>query len=336
MTRTLAPVTFLAVLALGLLLAACGTSGSANEDVFPKVIPLGKGDIFPYVNNTSLAVGENRVSISLIDNDDNPVLGAQMHLRFFDLNGDEQVERSATDARFVPVELSYVGDRINPNGTRSEGEKPVRNVVGESGVYVATADFDEPGDWGVLIEVTHDGKTEDPVPYRFNVRDEAPEPAIGDPAPASHQLTLADVADITDIDSAYPPNPGMHDITVANALATGKPLVVFFGTPAFCETRMCNPVIETVMEPLAAKYGGRVEFIHIEPYDLSKLRSQNVREPVPAMAEWGLQTEPWLFVVGADGRVAAKFEGVAGLTEVEEALGQVMPDPASPSAPAAP
>ena len=34
------------------------------------------------------------------------------------------------------------------------------------------------------------------------------------------------------------------------------------------------------------------------------------------MQEWRLPTEPWVFVVGADGRIAAKFEGAVGVDEL--------------------
>ena len=41
---------------------------------------------------------------------------------------------------------------------------------------------------------------------------------------------------------------------------------------------------------------------------------------MPAVAEWGLPTEPWVFVVAADGTLAAKFEGAVGADELREVL----------------
>ena len=46
---------------------------------------------------------------------------------------------------------------------------------------------------------------------------------------------------------------------------------------------------------------------------------------VPAAAEWNLPSEPWTFVVDADGLVAAKFEGFATREELEDALAKVLP-----------
>jgi hypothetical protein len=35
--------------------------------------------------------------------------------------------------------------------------------------------------------------------------------------------------------------------------------------------------------------------------------------------QWGLPSEPWVFVVGADGKIRSKFEGAVGLDELEQA-----------------
>ena len=66
--------------------------------------------------------------------------------------------------------------------------------------------------------------------------------------------------------------------------------------------------------------------MHVEVYenaheiegDASRLRLD------PAMAEWGLLTEPFTFVVDAGGRVAAKFEGFVTEGELEAALTAVL------------
>ena len=88
------------LLALALLTAAAACGGSSGEDaLFPDVITLGEGDISPQITNRTLAVGENRFSLGLLDNDYSPVLGAQVHLRFFDLNGEEPVLKSEAAAR---------------------------------------------------------------------------------------------------------------------------------------------------------------------------------------------------------------------------------------------
>jgi hypothetical protein len=172
----------------------------------------------------------------------------------------------------------------------------------------------------VRITVETDERAYDEFPFTFTVRERSDEPMIGEPAPPSVQPTLATVTSIEEIDSSYPPRPAMHETTIADAVASGRPAVIAFATPAYCTSRICAPVMETVMDPLFAEFGDRATFIHVEPFVLRDLREANARNPVPAAREWRLQTEPWLFVVGADGAVRAKFEGIIGVDEVEQAL----------------
>ncbi|MHB8375669.1 MAG: hypothetical protein ACYDEB_01745 [Dehalococcoidia bacterium] len=297
------------------VVAACGGGApGASGVVFPTVISLGGCDVCPAVRNTTLAVGPNRVVLGLEDAGQRPILDAQVHVRFYDLTGKKPVFSSEADATFEPVQLSYVNEEAHNQTT----------VTGHDGVYVAYATFDRSGTWGVQMDVTRNGKKLKPIPYTFTVLDKAPEPAIGDAAPASRQITLANVSDISEIDSSFPPRPAMHEITVADALKTGKPIVVAFATPAFCTSRTCGPIMDTVMDPLAAKYAGQAIFIHIEPYDLRALRDTGQQIPVPAMRQWGLQSEPWIFVIDRQGKIAAKYEGIASAAEVGQALERVL------------
>jgi hypothetical protein len=300
-----------AIVAAALILtAACDDDGGTDDDaLFPTVVSLGEGDAFPSIRNSSLAVGPNRFVLSLTDADDLPVLGADVSLRFYDLGGAEPVLRAEGTADFIPVELAFVDE---------QAEETV--ITGEDGIYAANVTFDRAGPWGIDVDVTLDDEELEVVPFRFDVLDHTPEPAIGEPAPPSMQATIPFVPAVEDIDSSSPPRPHMHDTTIADAIASGRPAVIAFATPAFCRTRTCAPVMDTVMDPLFEEYGEQAAFVHVEPYALPELREANVQNPVPAVREWRLESEPWVFVVNADGNIIAKFEGVVSRAEVETAL----------------
>jgi hypothetical protein len=107
-------------------------------------------------------------------------------------------------------------------------------------------------------------------------------------------------------------------MTVAEAIDSGKPTVVGFLTPGLCQTKWCAPVLGSV-EAVRAQTGDAANFIHIEVYDdFQKLTL------VPQMAEWGLETEPWVFVLDANGDVAAKFSGPLSPRELQEALAPLL------------
>ena len=323
---TMAVLRFAALAGLALLaggLAACRGSSSSGSALFPKSAAATAG-IVPSITNQELAVGDNRVSILLADQKATPILDAKLHLRFYDLNGKQPRLHGEADARFIPVQLSDVEETANG----------AKTAAASDGAYVARVNFDAAGKWGVQMIITRGGKTLPPLPFRFNVLPKSPEPAIGDPAPPSRQETLATAASISDIDTSSPPRPYMHDITVADALKTGKPIVIAFDSPAFCATRACSPVMDAVMDPLYAKYNDQAIFIHIEPYELASLRNDNQQQLVPAMLDWHLTTEPWIFVIDRAGLVADKFEGVIALDEVEQSLVRAIQAPPGTAAPA--
>ncbi len=307
-SRPLAPTV---VVVFVLALAACGDSGEDVPD-FPTVISLGEGDLFPSIINSSLAVGDNRVVMQLINKDDELVLDAGMDVGYYNLNGEAPVLESEAEARLISTELNFIDEN-------SDFE---RTVTGMGGVYVTHATFDEPGDWGAEITIYSDGETT-VIPYRFTVRDDTEEPGVGDPAPPSLQATTA-TEPIEEIDTSAPFREAMHAMTVADALQTGKPVIITFATPAFCTSRTCGPILDLVVDPLFYAYGDDVVFVHIEPYVLRDLRQTNVQNPVPAVLEWRLRSEPWVFVVDQEGDIAAKFEGIAAHDEVESVLRELL------------
>jgi hypothetical protein len=304
----------LALAALGFAAVACGGSSNPSGSDIPDATPTGEGDISPILTNHTLAVGENRFSLMLVDRDNTPIVDADVNLRFFDLNSDVPVLKSQSSARFIASELSYVDEQT--------GEK--KYLDSSIGVYVASVDFDVPGRWSADTSVTTDSTQVQLIPFEFDVLEESPEPAVGDPAPASRQLTVADVTDVAEIDSSFEPRLHMHDITIADALALGKPMIVAFAAPAFCTSRTCGPVMDTVMDPLYEKHQDQATFIHVEPLQLKELREGAGRIHVEAAKEWGVETEPWIFVIDAQGKVAGKFEDIVARNEVEDVLTQVL------------
>jgi hypothetical protein len=88
-----------------------------------------------------------------------------------------------------------------------------------------------------------------------------------------------------------------------------------------------------VVKSVAAFHKDQVDFIHVEPYQLQQvsgslqpvLSDQNLPIAVEAANEWGLPTEPYIFVVDGTGKVSAKFEGVAGAEELDAAIAQLNP-----------
>lgn len=303
----------------GALLAACGGGSSGSDETavdWPSTLELGGTGITPLVLNHQLAVSDTRFLLGLLDEENALLLGANVDLRFFKLEGERGTLKATAPADYVSMKESVVHEHADGTLHTHEGT--------EVGGYVAHVGFDSAGRWGVEVSGAADGREFGPLRYQFEVFEDTPVPDIGEPAPRTKQLTLRDVDEISEIDTSNPPHPEMHELTVAEALDTGRPVLVAFATPAFCTSRVCGPVMDDVVVPLFERYSGQVEFVHIEPYRLQEARTGQGLMPVDELAEWGLQTEPWIFVIDSEGRIAGKFEGITSVAEVDTALEEVL------------
>ncbi|MDX6685224.1 MAG: hypothetical protein QOF86_1352, partial [Baekduia sp.] len=177
-----------------------------------------------------------------------------------------------------------------------------------SAIYAAQVPFRKPGKWTLLVTTMTGGKLV-AAPSQVQVSDpqDDPIPRVGQMAPKVTTDTLASAkGDVSKIDTRQPPDD-MHDVSFANVLGK-QPVALLFATPQLCTSRVCGPVTDEMLQ-LKQKYGNRMEFIHQEVYNAND-PNKGVRPP---LAKFGLQSEPWLFTVKADGTIAARLEGSIGL-----------------------
>ena len=121
---------------------------------------------------------------------------------------------------------------------------------------------------------------------------------------------------VAPLTTAVHPDRALYTTSVAQALAAHEPFVVTFATPKFCTSRTCGPVVDVVSHVRKQLAGSDVRFMHVEVYaDNDPARGYN-----RWMRRWGLQSEPWVFLVGRDGRIKAKFEGAVSAGEVLAAV----------------
>lgn len=141
---------------------------------------------------------------------------------------------------------------------------------------------------------------------------------VGDPMPAIETPTVADARGVTPICTSVPPCD-LHEVTVAEALGSG-PMVLLVATPAFCQTAVCGPVLDVMIEQMAGFDG--VRFVHAEVFEDPENNSTPL-EPedfAPVIDALGLAFEPVLYTVGADGVVQERLDYIFDGSEVREAL----------------
>jgi hypothetical protein len=173
-----------------------------------------------------------------------------------------------------------------------------------------------PGKYWLLAE-PDGGKEKVQALGNVVVVNDDPEPDVGDPAPASETPTLASTGgDLSKLTTRTQPDETLLRDSVAGSLRAKAPFVVTFSTPKFCTSRTCGPVVDVVEETAKRCEDTDVRFIHVEVYednDPAKGYNRWVRE-------WGLQTEPWTFAVGRDGKIVDRFEGAVSVHELEDTV----------------
>jgi hypothetical protein len=273
--------------------------GSQRPSVFPQVInPPG-----------SITCGPTRLMFSFLNDQNVPVASPDRNVavKVFDLGADAAAPVAEGNASFIWA--------IEPS----------------VGVYVIDLDLPTAGSYGVEFTTSVGGGSAEVIRSTFDVQEETPLIGVGDKAPPSETPTLDDVGgDVSRLSTDPAPIAAFYETSIAEAVADKKPFVVAFATPKFCVSQQCGPTLDR-LKPIAARHPG-VTVINVEPYQLEFKDGQlqpvlsgdpPQLTPAAVTTEWGLQTEPWVFVVDSEGTVTASFMLIFGDEELEAALGAV-------------
>jgi len=252
---------------------------------------------------TDFGVGENRIGFGLIDSKEGPIRDASVEIQtFFIPEGGQQGDPMET------VNAVFRKWPISPNG-----------------IYTAQLALDREGSWGIGVIASRPNGSVQSAASPIQVKAKSSTPQIGSAAPRSANKTLDDVDGLDQITTDVDPDPELYEMSVSEALDSGLPVMLTFSTPAFCQTATCGPQLDMLKE-LKAKYSDRANFIHIEVYDNPDEIQGDLSNAIvsPVLAEWGLPSEPWTFVVDEYGLIQAKFESFATREELETALTAVL------------
>ncbi len=304
----------LAVVAL-LTVSCSGDVDSPTAKTDPSEVLHGE------VASYDLAAGNaSRFTVGLFTGDELFVSFGTVELEFFYLGE----KGAAGEPEPGP---SAVGSFLLVPGTDPETipEHPVAAPASRGrGVYAAEASFDRAGFWEVEVTADNAGRGVRSATAAFQVLPEHRVPAPGERAIPSDNLTARSRdAPTAAIDSRARggekiPDPELHEETIAEAMRRGRPALVVFSTPVYCVSRFCGPITDMV-EELAHEYSDRAEFIHVEIW-------RNFEKSVinEAAADWLLRDndlrEPWVFLIGSDGRIVARWDNVATRGEIEPLL----------------
>jgi hypothetical protein len=181
-------------------------------------------------------------------------------------------------------------------------------------VYVVRFRLPEAGKYVLVAETVGGGPIQGALD--LEVAEEPKAPDVGAKAFPSRTPTIASTGgDFAALTTRTPPDAGLLRYSVADSLADRAPFVVAFATPKFCTSRACGPVVD-VVDHVRKQFGkSPVRFIHVEIFENNQPPEVN-----RWVKEWKLPTEPWVFLVGRDGRIKERFEGSVSASELETAV----------------
>jgi hypothetical protein len=183
-------------------------------------------------------------------------------------------------------------------------------------IYHADIPTAKPGIFNVLaVSDTPSGRIAAPLSIQVVSRSQDDIPDVGEPAPKVRTDTLGSVkGDEALLTTRLPATTELAEKPFSDVVGK-KPVALLFATPQLCQSRVCGPVTDEMLQ-LKARYGDKMTFIQQEVY-VSNDPSKGLREP---LKRFKLQSEPWLFTVRKDGTIAARLEGSIGLSEFEDAI----------------
>ena len=313
----------IALVTLGLLVSGCGGDDSSGDEVARSApsandFPSAEGTTIEQLLNDQtpsdvvvspaamvFEQGKNRYPFGIFNLDRSQVEDADVALYFAKSPQAPVVGPFPSEVVSLETKPAY-----RSKGAAAEGEA--------SSFYLAEVTFNRNGPWlGMAILKTDDGFeaariTPSPVVGQYpNVA------AVGTKAPRVSTLTPADVGgDLSRIDTRQPPS-SMHDDNFKD-VAGKKPVVLVFATPALCQSRVCGPVVDAA-EQVKDEVGDGVVFIHNEVFN----ENDPKKGIQPQLAAFGLQTEPWFFLINKDGTIQRRIEGAIGVDELRADVEQL-------------
>ena len=184
-------------------------------------------------------------------------------------------------------------------------------------IFVTYLKLPEPGTYWVLAEPVGGRKIQAVGTVVVKARTAAPD--VGERVPASETPTLASTGDdLATLTTAKVADLELYRKSIADSVRDKWRFVVVFATPKYCTSRTCGPVVDVVSTVRRKHETSSLRFIHVEIYeDNDPAKGEN-----RWVKEWKLPSEPWVFVVGDDGKVRDRFEGTVSVRELDASVRQ--------------
>lgn len=219
------------------------------------------------------------------------------------------------DLRHPPATITY---RLqDPGGGTSAPTTVRRRADGiPRGYYPAVVELSTPGTW--TFEVDAHGQKLTTHLSAVDAGTVAAVTGVGDELPHVPTPTPSNTMGVTPICTRQPGCP-FHDVSLDTALGLGKPIVLLVSTPAHCQTAICGPVLDLLIQRKDKLAAAGATVIHAEVYT-----DDSTNTTTSTVDALGLTYEPAFFYAGADGVVKAQMGYTFDGSELDEQLAPLL------------
>jgi len=241
-----------------------------------------------FVITEDLELGENRVVLTTLDSNGNTIT---KDLKFY----------------YKKLEGEKKQEIIN---------KAISNWPPNRKVFITKIDFDEIGYWEIIVE-----SEKEKAKATINIKEKSKTLSIGESVEPLFTPSLSNY-NISDITTDVNPNRNLYQYSLDKALLEQKPIFITFSTPGLCVTGTCSPQLEE-LKKISTNYN-EVIIIHVEIWKNFKEVMQKGDLSLGILNEsvktFGIETEPWTFLINQDGIVKNRYQGFVEYKELEKDL----------------
>ena len=219
------------------------------------------------------------------------------------------------------LESELTGKLVDPSGTVQKVKLKQHNEGIPTPYFLLEFEISDSRKGTCQLTIDIDG-SEQVVEFRVVGKDETDLIQIGENMRVIDTPTRSDSAGFDPLCTRYEPCP-FHQINLSEALRRNRPTVLMISTPGFCQTSICGPVLELLIDlPSDPTWS----VIHAEVYTQPKkiAEGENIQDLLaPVVRTYGMDFEPCLVVADSANKVKARLDYAFDKKEIRAALSSV-------------
>jgi hypothetical protein len=188
--------------------------------------------------------------------------------------------------------------------------------LGDKGIYTVKLDLTQATTFAILAVGKPSGQGDELYGDAVYIGvDHVKGPGIGAKAVSVPTPTVDNHRGVEPYCTSTPPC-SLHAVSLDVALANGRPTLFNIGTPRFCTSRTCGPVVD-VIQKATESLRDRVNVVHAEVWkNDTDAPSDVVNGLAPAAKAWSLDEDPITYWIKPDRTIVERIVGPVDVTEV--------------------